>query len=157
MRVIALAAMLLLSGCIGGDKLESVCEDIVRSVATDPSGLKVNTIKTTSGTLRTDDLERYFAARYPQGMTENARELLTMRKDEISDTRDIFVQVDYTANERGGVIRDQALCRYIEWPRAGTELVSLTVRNRDYSQDDFMMIFLKYERPKGLSLTYKIE
>lgn len=157
MRALALVAMLLLSGCVGADKLESVCEDIVRSVATDPSGLKVNSIKTTSSTLRADDLERYFAARYSQGLTENARELLAMRKDELSETQDVFVQVDYTANESRGVVRDQALCRYIEWPRAGTELVSLTVRNRDYSQDDFMMIFLKYGRPKGLSLTYKIE
>jgi len=152
-----MAAILLLSGCIGADKAELVCEDFVRSVATDPSGLKINFTKTTSGTLRPDDLDRYFTGRYPQGLTENARELLAMRKGELPETRDVFVQVDYTTNEGRGVVRDQALCRYIEWPRAGTELISITIRNRDYSQDDFMNIFLKYERPKGLSLTYKIE
>lgn len=146
----------LVAGCSEAKKLESICVDIVESVLVDPSSLNINSVRVSEGKLRVSAIERHFDSRYPDGLSAIAREMLEVRKKDASDSTNIFIAVDYTAKARLGTIRDEALCRYFKWPDGDTELVSFTIRNRDYQQRELFDIFVRYGRPDGISPLYMV-
>lgn len=155
--VFLLSAVISLSGCLGREQAEVVCEDIVKAVDSDPGSLKINKTSSLSGSLRAEDIERYYSLVFPGGIPSASRMLMVDRIENIDQYKDVFVQVDYTTkNAMGGPVRDTALCRYFDWGKE-KQLVSITVFNKDYEYDKFLGVFLTRERPKGLDSLYRVK
>lgn len=155
--VLAMVFLMALAGCSNENKRETVCLNLLKSVVSDPSALKVNSAKNIEAALSVDNLNQHVKQRYPDGAPEAVERLLEIRIEEILLHKDNFIQIDYTASEMGGPVRGDALCRYFVWNDKKAELVSFTYNNTSYYQDKFIDIFLRYGKPEGLSGLYTVE
>jgi len=156
-RLLFLGLLLLMAGCNQKEKMESVCTDFVKSVAVDPSSVKINSIKSLGGPLGKEEVLRHFESRYPDGLPGVIKKSLESKLQAIEEAKVTMVQVDYTESSGIGVARDRALCKYYEWNDKNAELVAVSIKGKAYDQDDLFYVFVKYERPSGLSSSYKVE
>ncbi|MNY64894.1 hypothetical protein D3C86_2020720 [compost metagenome] len=67
----------------------------------------------------------------------------------------MFVEIDYTAQAVVGLKRDKVLCRYYMYG-GRTELVSITLGNRDHSPRELFGVLGNFRAPSHLSSTYMI-
>ncbi len=154
---LVLSAATILSGCLGRDQAEVVCEDIVRVVDVDPKNITINKTSSLSSRLEEESITRHYASVFPGGLPESTKRVIADRVENIHQYKDVFVQVDYTTkNAMGGPLRDTALCRYFDWGKE-KQLVSITIFNKDYGYDRFFDVFLARDRPKGLDSLYRVK
>lgn len=147
--------LLLLSGCgpsgkeLADSKAFEICEEIVRSIVPDPSSTKTNRIKLTEGKLSADELEQFLLIRFDGEMPPSNAALIERHKKEPESLSEFFVEVDYTTQGKNGPTRDRAICRYLQrWEKR--ELISVTIRGRDYVHNELLMLLLQYGTPKSL-------
>lgn len=152
--VLGMAAMM--AGCgLTEQKDEQVCVDILKQVVIDPETVQVNSVKRTEGAARLSDLEQLYAKRFKGDIPPATQMLLEMYAEKNEAITQTFISVDTTYSARLGKVRDNVLCRYLNY--AGhTELISFTIQNKDVEQHQFLDLFMGREAPAGLDTSYKI-
>ena len=152
------AITFLLAGCTSEKKVESVCLDLIKTIDADPTGLKINGVHQNSAAMTTEIIDEYFDQRNPKGLSSAQSKLKDMRLKYMGESKGIFVEVDYTTkNAIGGPVRDNALCRYVQWEGGATELLTFTINNVDYGYEKLFNLNLLGKMPKGLDTGLKLK
>lgn len=157
MRIATIGMMLvMLAGCgLTTPKDEAVCLDMVKLVVTDPSSIQINSTKRTEGRSSLQELERLYRDSLDGQLSAAAQSLLDAYEKAGIEVSQVFVRLDLTYASRTGKVRDNVLCRYLNYD-GNTELISFTIQNKDIYQNQFFEFFLMRERPKGLDINYRI-
>lgn len=156
-KTLPLFLLPLLTGCLPGESKEAqVCLDLSRSVITDPSSLKVNSLNTQQGPLSAAMLEHFLRGKAGGELTTISRLRLDAHRDGTLRAEQTFIEIDFTHDSPLGKRRDQSLCQYIELD-GKVELASFTYRGRDVEQHQFMQFFMQRQRPELLSPSYTIK
>ncbi|MCP1404281.1 hypothetical protein [Achromobacter insolitus] len=147
--------LISLGGCGLGDKPVDICKEIVRSGSVDPGAVRWNSVEKTKGALSAEDLERAWSKKFDGKLPPSTRELLNLYRNSPSELSRTFVEIDYTAQGTIGLKRDKALCMYYSHGDR-TELISVTLNNKDYSPSELFAIFGNHRLPRHLSSAYLI-
>lgn len=156
-KTLPLFLLPLLAGCLPGESKEAqVCLDLSRSVITDPSSLKVNSLNTRRGLLSAGALEHFLRGKAGGELTTLSKLRMDGHRDGTLRSEQRFIELDFTHDSQLGKLREQSLCRYIELD-GRVELASFTYRGRDVEQHQFMQFFMQRQRPELLSPSYTIK
>lgn len=156
--IIGLFAIFVLAGCKSDE--EKICLDILEGVVIDPSSLRVNdsTIRSSSRNLEgksADEIYEWVTGEAPSPSNQHTRKLIQLQLEDGDVPLQTFVSVDYTADARVGKIRDEIVCIYSDMG-TGQTLYSLSVQGKDFSKDDFFMLFARIGRPDGLDSLQRV-
>ncbi|MFY3577135.1 hypothetical protein ACOTI8_31025 [Achromobacter xylosoxidans] len=159
MRLLTRVAMALtlasLGGCGIAEQPVEICKEIVRSGSIDPGAVRWNGVDKTKGALLAEDLEKAWSRKFDGKLPPSIRELLDLYRSSPDELSKTFVEVDYTALGAVGLRRDKALCMYYSYGDR-TELISVTLENRDYSPRELFGILGTYKAPSQLTSAFLI-
>lgn len=148
--------MALLAGCKLSDKPVEICKEVVRSVSVDPGTLRFNAVNKTKGELGAEDLARDWLLKWNGDIPPATLQLLEIYRQDPRELSQLLVEIDNTSQERGGPIREKTLCLFYTYGDK-TELVSVTLQNRDYRHADLSGLFGRYGHPEGLDISNRVE
>ncbi|SRR5690554_336582 len=145
-----------LSGCgLSTPKDEEVCIDLLKEVVPSPEGLVINRVERTEGKANLDDLRTLYSKRFGGNIPSGTQGLLDLYERDNIDVSQTFVSLDVTYDGRIGKVRENVLCRYLNYDKK-KELISFTFQNQDIEQHKFLDLFLMRKRPSGLDSSYRV-
>lgn len=136
-------------------KDEVICVDLVNEVVPNPESLVINRVERTDGTASLEDLRTLYNARFNGHIPSGTQGLLDLYEKENLSVSQTFVSLDVTYDGRIGTMRENVLCRYLNYDEK-KELISFTFQNKDIEQHKFFDLFLTRKKPSGLDDSYRI-
>lgn len=144
------------SGCgLSTPKDEQVCINLLKEVVPSPEDLVINRVERTEGKASLDDLRELYSKRFDGDIPSATQRLLDLYESDNIDVSQTFVSLDVTYDGRVGKVREDVLCRYLNYDEK-KELVSFTFQNQDIEQHMFLDLFLMRKRPPGLDSSYRV-
>ena len=157
--LLALLALLALSGCSDESKMKSACEGLAKTLAVDPGSVKINEISVIRSEISQRDLEAAYSRRF--GGTPVSPETKRYYSGIYEKGSDLpikyWVDIDYTASESSGKARSSMLCSYISIRGNDLFLSSLSTGKREYYGYGLDALFMGKSLPSNLDLSFSIK
>jgi hypothetical protein len=156
-RILFLVCLVVaFSGCrISTPKDEAICIDLVKKVVPNPEGLIINRVERTDGKASLEDLRTLYSKRFSGNIPSGTQGLLDLYEKENISVSETFVSLDVTYDGRMGKMRENILCRYLNYDEK-KELISFTFQNKDIEQHKFIDLFLSRKKPSDLDSSYRV-
>ena len=157
--LVAGLALLALAGCSDESKMKSACEGLAKTLAVDPSSLKVNEISVMRSDISQRDLEAAYSRRFGGTAVSPATKRYYSGIYEKGSDLPIkyWVDVDYTASESLGKARSSMLCTYISIGGNDLFLSSLSTGKREYYGYGLDALFMGKSLPGNLDSSFSIK